>query len=130
MSTIRVLCADDNPAFNRLHASLLDAEPDLTIVGMVSDSSELLPSIQRLTPDVVLLDLSLASSTPQALVEDIVHRCPRVHVVVLSGLDQPTVVEALFAAGASGFIAKGVPPEHIGSAIRSATRGELPRIVS
>ena len=127
-ASIRILCVDDDLATNRLHALLLGAESDMEVVGMVGDVPDVLPAVERLQPDVVLLDLSLRTDRSDGLLGEIVQRHPGVCVVVLSGFDQPETVDRLFAVGASGFIAKAVEPQAIAEAVRMAVRGERPRV--
>jgi two-component system response regulator DesR len=128
MSRTRVLCVDDDPATNRLHALLLGFEGDMEVVGAVADPAGVLPAVEAHRPDVVLLDVQLGPVRSSEVLRDLVRTYPSVRVLVLSGYDHPELVEELFAAGAAGFIAKSAEPEAIAPAIREAMHGARPRV--
>jgi chemotaxis response regulator CheB len=56
----RILCVDDDPATNRIHAIVLGGQPDMDVVGAASRAEEVLSAIEQFQPDVVLLDTSCA----------------------------------------------------------------------
>jgi len=132
MSTekVRVLCVDDDPGTNYLHALILREEADIEVVGTVSTVADVLPALEARAPDVVLLDLRMGGDGSWSLLHELALRQPRVRVVVLSGLEEPRLIEELLARGASGFVTKGVDPSEIAPAIRKVLRGEQPIVRS
>ena len=114
---MRILLADDKPEIRSALRLLLEDEAGLQIVGEVGDADELLASLGRACPDVVLLDWELpglaGDSPPGALRE----RCPRLIVIALSS--RPEARPAALSAGADAFVSKGDPPERLLSALRT-----------
>jgi DNA-binding NarL/FixJ family response regulator len=127
---VRVLCVDDDPGTNYLHSFILREEGDIEVVGSVSRVEEVLPAVERFRPDVVLLDLRMGGDSSLPLLRDLAARTPRVHVLVLSGLEDPRTIEQLLAAGAGGFLTKAVDVERIAPAVREVARGERPIVRS
>jgi DNA-binding NarL/FixJ family response regulator len=120
--TIRVLIADDEALVRRGFTMILDAEPDLEVVGEAHDGQTAVESAATGTVDVVLMDIRMPGidgieATRQIAAAD----GPQVIVVTTFGLDE-YVFEAL-RAGASGFLLKNTPPEQLVDAIRTVNRG-------
>jgi DNA-binding NarL/FixJ family response regulator len=119
----RILCVDDDPAANRLHAFVLGDQPDMDVVGAVSRPEEVLSAIERLRPDVVLLDYVLGGTRCQDLLRDIAEAHPSVRVVILSGFEQAELTRELSGLGAAGFVTKGSDLAGFLQDIRHAIRG-------
>ncbi len=100
----RVLLADRHPhmleGMHGLMENLFDS------VFMVADGASLLDAVERLKPDLMILDLSLPLSPGFALAGQISRRFPRVKVIALSIHDEWSVVEKVMSAGARGFVLK------------------------
>ena len=122
----RVLCVDDDPETNDIHTLVLKREADIEVVGAVSEVEQILPALDALVPDVVLLDLQLGAEGPIHLLQEIAGRTPRVHVIIISGFDQPELIERVLEAGASGFVTKAVDLHTLAPAIRRVVVGEQP----
>jgi DNA-binding NarL/FixJ family response regulator len=120
---IRVLCVDDDPATNRLHAIVLSEEPDIEVVGELLDPEGIFEAVEERRPDVVLLDLLMGKSTVEtcALLRA---RYPRLRIIAMSGLDRAEMIETILGAGANGFVLKAFDFERIAPAIRRVARGE------
>jgi DNA-binding NarL/FixJ family response regulator len=127
---VRVLCVDDDVATNHLHALILEEEADMEVVGTVSRVEEVLPALEARAADAVLLDLRMGGDGAVSLLDVLTRRTPPVRVVVLSGLEEPRLIEDLLARGASGYVTKGVDVSEIAPAIRKALRGERPVVRS
>ena len=102
----RILCVDDDPATNRIHAIVLGGEPDLDVVGSASCREEVLDAIGRCRPDVVLLDYMLRDVPCEDLLRDITAAHPALRVIILSGLERADLPPEL-AGFAAGFVTKG-----------------------
>ena len=100
----RVLVADDHPEMSKAICRLL--APHCEIVGTVADGSALLEAVQRLQPDVIVLDINLPGVHALEVCRQLTQMHPPVKVVVFSAMSEPEVTEALVAAGASAFVSK------------------------
>ena len=100
----RVLIADDHPEVTKAVCRLLAL--DCEIVGTVADGSALLESMQRLEPDVVVLDVNLAGIHGLEACRQLTEVNPAVKIVAFSAMSEPELIEALIAAAASAFVSK------------------------
>jgi DNA-binding NarL/FixJ family response regulator len=123
---IRVLLADDQALVRKGFRALLDAQPDIHVVGEAGDGEEALRLASELAPDVVLMDIRMPGLDGLAATRMIASdaRLPDVRVVILTtfGLDE-YVFEAI-RSGASGFLVKDTEPEELVQAVRVVARGE------
>jgi DNA-binding NarL/FixJ family response regulator len=122
--TVRVLLADDQAMVRAGFAMILDAQPDIEVVGEAADGASALEQAARLEPDVIVMDIQMpnldgvsATRVLQSQPEP-----PRVLVVTTFDVDQ-YVYEAL-RAGASGFLLKNSPPEDLVRAVRVLAEGD------
>jgi DNA-binding NarL/FixJ family response regulator len=124
--TIRVLVVDDEELVRTGLRLILDAEPDLAVVGTASDGRQAVAEVRRLCPDVVLMDIRMPGldgleATRRILTEPDVPPCK---VVILTTFDVDEHVYEALRAGASGFLLKDVPADQLAHAIRVAAAGE------
>jgi DNA-binding NarL/FixJ family response regulator len=123
---IRVLLVDDHPMVRTGLRVFLSESSDVTVVGELSDGEAALTFVERETPDVVLMDLSMPGVDGIAATRAIVAAHPRVKVVVLTTfVERQRVLEAV-DAGAVGYLLKDADPEELVRSIRAAARGESP----
>ena len=119
---MRVLLADDQPALRSAVRLLLEQEPGVTIVAEVADSDALLVHTAQVHPDLVLLDWELPGlgtvQVARAVLDALYASAPNLHVIVFSG--RPEAGRHALAAGASTFVSKADPPEHLLAALRHA----------
>lgn len=121
---ITVLICDDAPIVRMGLRMAVESEPDLTVVGEAADGAEAVAATKQLRPDVVLLDIRMPrmdgiEAARQILAEDTATR-----VLMLTTYDHDDNVYAALRAGASGFLVKDAPPEHVIEAIRSIDAGD------
>ena len=100
----RVLVADDYPEMVKAVRRLLALDCD--VVGSVADGSALLEAVQRLAPDVIVLDLNLPNVNGLAACRQITQLNPAMKVIMFTVLDHPDDTQAFFEAGASAFVSK------------------------
>ncbi|MFI6478178.1 response regulator [Nonomuraea sp. NPDC050663] len=126
--TIRVLLVDDQPLLRTGFRLILEAEPDITVVGQAGDGKDALEQTRALLPDVVLMDIRMPGIDGIEATRRIVRdgaagaHVPKVLVLTTFDLDE-YIVEAL-RAGASGFLLKDVPPDELVTAIRVVADGD------
>ncbi|MEU4548975.1 response regulator transcription factor [Nonomuraea dietziae] len=126
--TIRVLLVDDQPLLRTGFRLILEAEPDIAVVGQAGDGKGALEQARALLPDVVLMDIRMPGVDGIEATRRIVREAaagahvPKVLVLTTFDLDE-YIVEAL-RSGASGFLLKDVPPDELVQAIRVVAGGD------
>ncbi|GAB3255928.1 response regulator [Nocardioides dilutus] len=120
----RVVLVDDDPLVRSALTLMLGGQADLEVVGEAGDGREGLAMIERLRPDVVLMDIRMPKVDGLAATRALHARSDPPRVIVLTTFDADDhVVEAL-AAGADGFLLKDTPPPQIIAAIRAVAAGD------
>jgi len=122
---IRILLVDDDPLVRTGLRLMLGGEPDLEVVGESADGSQVADAINRLRPDVVLMDIRmpvLDGISATRAVAAAQGRPPA--IIVLTTFDDDATVLAALRAGAAGFLVKHTPPEQIVDLVRRAAAGE------
>jgi len=123
--SIGVLIVDDQPLLRTGFRMILDAEPDIEVVGEAADGRAAVEAAQRLRPDLVLMDIRMpvmdGVEATRMLAGSGVERPMRVLVLTTFDLDE-YIVEAL-RNGASGFLLKDAPAEQLVDAIRVIADG-------
>ena len=112
----RVLLADDNPVMLAGLRKLL--EPELEVVGTVTDGQALLDAARRLRPDLVITDVAMPGIDGVEATRSLQASLPEVRVLILSIHAEPSCVSAAFEAGAWGYLTKSSAPEEIERAVR------------
>jgi DNA-binding NarL/FixJ family response regulator len=125
MRRLKVLIADDHRLMLSALRIILDADPEIEVVGEANDGSEVLPLVGRTQPDVVLLDVRMPRMDGLACLEHLARRYPGVRAVMMSAVDDPEVVRTAFRRGASAFILKRIDPAALVPAIREALAGTV-----
>jgi DNA-binding NarL/FixJ family response regulator len=124
--TIRVLVVDDEELVRTGLRLILDAEPDLSVVGTAVDGAHAVAEARRLLPDVVLMDIRMPGMDGLAATRQILGGADALpcRVVILTTFDVDEHVYEALRAGASGFLLKDVPADQLAHAIRVAAAGE------
>jgi DNA-binding NarL/FixJ family response regulator len=120
---IRVLLVDDEELVRTGLRMILDAEPDLTVVGDAADGVDAMARLRELRPDVVLMDIRMPRMDGLEATRRMVAESDS-KVVVLTTFDLDEHVYAALAAGASGFLLKDAPAAQLVHAIRVAATGD------
>lgn len=122
--TIRVLVVDDHMMVREGIASLLEAYPDLKLVGEAKNGREAVTLCNDLRPDVVLMDLVMPEMDGVEATKEITQTHKQVHVLALTSYVDKKLVKNTLEAGAIGYLLKNVTADELAQAIRSASRAE------
>ena len=124
---IRLVIADDHPIVRAGLTALFSLEPDVEIVAEASAPDEAVELAERLSPDVVLMDLQFGSNET-ATGADATRRIRALdaapYVLVLTNYDSDADILSAVEAGASGYLLKDAPPHELIAAVRAAAAGE------
>jgi DNA-binding NarL/FixJ family response regulator len=124
---IRVLVVDDQEMVRAGFTALLDAQPDIEVVGQAGDGAEAVELAADLRPDVILMDVRMPvldglAATRQILSAGPLNDAPR--VIMLTTFDLDDYVYAALRAGASGFLLKHSTPDELAAAVRIVAAGD------
>lgn len=120
---IRVLLADDHPLVRSGIRATLSEEPAIELVGEATDGDEACALTEALSPDVVLLDLSMPGPSPLETISRIGKTRPETRVLVLTAYDDDVYVRSAVRAGVAGYLLKDEATEALVSAIHAVVRG-------
>jgi DNA-binding NarL/FixJ family response regulator len=121
----RVLIVDDQSLVRAGFRMILEAEPDLEVVGEASDGLEAVELAAREAPDVILMDVRMPNVDGlEATRRILAGRAEGPRVLILTTFDLDEYVYEALRAGASGFLLKDTPPEELVDAIHVIARGE------
>jgi DNA-binding NarL/FixJ family response regulator len=121
---IRLLLVDDQALLRMGFRLILEAEPDIEVVGEASDGAAAISMSRALHPDVVLMDVRMPGMNGIQATAEVTAACPATRVLILTTYDLDEYVFAGLKAGASGFLLKDAPPEELLTAIRTVASGE------
>jgi len=118
---IDIVIADDHTLLLQGLAQALDSLPDLRVVATAADGQELIETLDRVTPDVILVDIEMPRLTGIAALRKLEGAPPAIIVTMHTDEDQRHKAEA---AGAAGFLSKAAPLPDLAAAIRAVAAGE------
>jgi len=123
---IRVVLVDDQSLFRQAIATLVDAQPDMSVVGQATDGEEGVAAVLSTKPDVVLLDLEMPGMDGIEAAREIIAALPGTKVVMLTVNDDDDSFLAAIHAGAHGYLLKDLHPRDLFAQVRSAVSGQSP----
>lgn len=122
---IRVLLVDDESLIRVGLRAVVDAEPDLCVVGEADDGAAVVPSVRSHSPDVVLMDLRMPLVDGIAATRQVLATVPDPpKIIVVTTFESDENVYAALRAGAQGFLLKRARPEEIVQAVRVVAAGD------
>ena len=122
--SIRTLLVDDHTMFREALRMMLDKEPEVEVVGELGDGALVQDAVARLTPDVVVMDISMPHVNGIEATRALVARFPGTRVVALSAFNYKKFVMEMMEAGATAYVVKSAAGEQLVSAIKSAAQGK------
>ncbi len=124
VKTIKTFIVDDHELVRLALRTLLDAEPDIEVIGEAGDGERAVELICADPPDVLVLDLRMPSVGGVEVCRKVKESCPQVRVLVLTSYDEDDEVFGVLSAGASGYVMKDARPETVVQAVRSVFDGQ------
>jgi DNA-binding NarL/FixJ family response regulator len=121
---MRVLVADDHPMYRYGLRTLLEATPDLEVVGEAATGVEAVSAAATLQPDIVVMDLNMPGLNGIDATRAILRTNPGTGVLVLTMFDDDESVFAAMRAGARGYLLKGADKSEIARAVLAVASGE------
>jgi DNA-binding NarL/FixJ family response regulator len=123
MTPIRIVIADDHTVLRAGLRALLEAEPDIEVVGEAEDGVDCVGRAVELEPDVILLDINMPHCNGLEALAQIHDICPDTKVLVLTMLDDMVYLRQVIASGGAGYVLKQAAGDELLSAIRTVQDG-------
>ena len=124
MTKTRILLVDDHDIVRLGLMTLLNDQPDMEVVGEASTAADAVKAVEKLSPDVVLMDIRLPGEGGIEATRQITSRFQNSKVVMLTSFADDELVMRAISAGAVGYVLKQVGNEELLRAIQAAARGE------
>lgn len=122
--SIRVLLVDDHTMLREALRYLVDTDPEMEVVGELSDGAGVEEAVSRLSPDVVVMDVSMPTVNGIVATRTLRASFPALKVVALSGFNYKQYVMEMLDVGAAAYVVKSAAGDQLLHAIRSASVGE------
>jgi DNA-binding NarL/FixJ family response regulator len=119
-----VLLVDDHPVVREGLRGMIDAEPDLTVVGEAGSGAEAVALAESLRPDVILMDLRMPDVDGVTATERILAALPSTRIVVVTTYESDSDILRAVEAGAAGYLLKDASRAELADAVRDAARGK------
>lgn len=123
-SKTTILLADDHALLRMGLSSLLECQPDMTVVGEAEDGEEAVRLAKKLSPDLVIMDLAMPVMNGTEATKKIVESCPSTRIFVLTSFPESIALARAFANGASGALVKDTPNDKLLTSLRKVIAGQ------
>ena len=120
---IRIVIAEDHVVVRKGLYSLLDHEPDISVVGEAVDGEEAVALTKQLSPDLVVMDIRMEKMGGVEATRIIRETCPETSILVLTGFGDKDILQEAMRAGAHGFLLKDAYPDELIDAIHRLIKG-------
>lgn len=121
---IRVFVLEDNEAVRRGVFDLLEAEPDIRVVGEAGSAAAAVPEIMALLPDVAVLDVRLPGRGGVDVCREIHQRLPDVACLMLTAYEDERTIRDAILAGCAGYLLKRIRGLNLAAAVRTVASGQ------
>jgi len=125
LSKIEILVVDDHPIVRMGLRALLEAQPDMKVVGEAVDGHTALAMALETQPSVVVMDITMGAMNGLTVTKEITSRLPQTKVLVLTIHDEEEYLRRALEAGATGYVLKQAAYTELSVAIRAVDRGEV-----
>jgi DNA-binding NarL/FixJ family response regulator len=122
---VRVLIVDSQTVSRAGLRRLLESYPDLEIVGEAGDSVQAVSETAELLPQIVLLEAQLPDNQSLETLRQVRQLNGDIHVLLLAGQEDETLLYEALRAGAGGYILKSIAPDELAQAVRAVARGDI-----
>ncbi|MFB7619492.1 response regulator [Kitasatospora sp. NPDC056181] len=121
---VKVFLLDDHEVVRRGVYDLLDAEPDLTVIGEAATVEQALARVPALRPDVAILDMRLPDGDGVTVCRELRSRMPELACLILTSFDDEEALLDSIMAGAAGYVLKQISGTDLVSAVRTIASGQ------
>jgi DNA-binding NarL/FixJ family response regulator len=121
---IRVLLVDDHAVVREGLRTFLELQDAMQVVGEAADGEEAVREVERVRPDVVLMDLVMPRLDGVGAMRELRRRHPEIRVIVLTSFAEDDRLLPAIQAGAAGYLLKNVEPQELARAVRAAHDGQ------
>jgi len=121
---IRVMVVDDQELIREGLSIILDAQPDLEVVGQAANGQEAIELVDRGWPDVILMDIKMPVMNGIEATRQIKSQHPKIQVLILTTYSEDELIFEGVRAGASGYLLKDITRGDLAEAVRGAAQGE------
>lgn len=125
MQTCRVILADDHVLIRHGIKKIIESEPSLEVVGQVGDGLELLNLIKEVTPDIILLDISMPNLRGIEAINEAKKICPNVKILILTMHKNKQYLCHAIGTGADGYVLKEDSGSELLTAIEQVLQGKI-----
>ena len=122
---IRVVLADDHAVVRAGVKAVLSSAKDIQVIGEGSNGKEAIALVERLNPDVLVMDLSMGEMDGIAATRDLVEKGTRTKILILTMHAEDAYLVKVLEAGASGYLVKSAADRELVDAVRSVAHGDL-----
>jgi DNA-binding NarL/FixJ family response regulator len=120
---LRILLADDHETVREGLRMILNAQPDMQVVATAGDGREAISQCEHITPDIVIMDISMPGLNGLAATTQLMEKCPGARVLTLTRHADNSYLQQLMRAGAAGYVLKQSRPAELLHAIRAVATG-------
>ncbi len=120
---IKVLIADDQELIRQSLSIVLGSKKDIEVTGVAADGQEVIQSIRKQKPDVVLMDIRMPKMDGVQCTKIIKENYPQIKIIILTTFDDDEYVYNALKFGASGYLLKGVSMDELESAVKTVYSG-------
>jgi two-component system, NarL family, response regulator NreC len=120
---LRILLADDHETVREGLRMILNAQPDMQVVATAGDGRDALSQAEKISPDIVIMDISMPGMNGLVATTQLMERCPTARVLTLTRHADSSYLQQLMRAGAAGYVLKQSRPAELLHAIRSVASG-------
>lgn len=121
---IRVFSVDDHPLLREGIASMINSQPDMTLIAQASSGCEAIRNYRELRPDVTLMDLRLPDMSGIDALIAIRSESENARIIILTTFEGDVEIQRALEAGARGYLLKNMPPKELVEAIRQVHAGK------